>query len=151
MSQAHIAQEIPLLFLPHAKIIWCGQPVPSTPPELGAFLESMPFSRHDLHTLDCHPIACKLASVDLYSANRSSFEAALDPSSGPAPDLMVNVTGSVLHGPSVFTHSDGPQIKPQDHPRKFHEIFLLRAAEQGEGMQPKVCLTLPSPSLSDSP
>lgn len=66
------------------------------------------------------------------------MSSALDPSAGAAPDLLVNVTGSVLHGPSVHTHSDGPQIRPEDHPRKFHEIFLLRAAEQGEDMQPKV-------------
>jgi hypothetical protein len=29
---------------------------------------------------------------------------------------------------------------PRDKPRKFHELFVLRAAEQGEGMQPKVCV-----------
>jgi hypothetical protein len=64
---------------------------------------------------------------------------ALAPSSGPAPDLIVNVTGSVLHGPTVMKNSDKPSLPPQDHPRKFHEIFVLRAAEQGEGLQPKVC------------
>jgi len=64
---------------------------------------------------------------------------ALDPTSGPAPDLIVNVTGSVLNGPSVMAPPDPrPEIAPQDHPRKFHEMFLLRAAEQVEGMQPKV-------------
>jgi hypothetical protein len=73
-------------------------------------------------------------------------QAALAPSSGPAPDLIVNVTGSVLNGPSVMANSDKPDTKPQDLPRKFHEMFLLRAAEQGEGMQPKVRLV--SSSLS---
>jgi hypothetical protein len=37
-----------------------------------------------------------------------------------------------------MAHNDSAVLKPQDHPRKFHEIFMLRAAEQGEGMQPKV-------------
>jgi hypothetical protein len=37
-----------------------------------------------------------------------------------------------------MTHTDNPNVSPQDHPRKFHEVFMLRAAEQGEGMQPKV-------------
>jgi len=32
-----------------------------------------------------------------------------------------------------------PNIPAQHHPRKFHEMFMLRAAEQGEGSQPKVC------------
>lgn len=71
--------------------------------------------------------------------------AALDPSAsaGSAPDLIVNVTGSVLHGPHVLTGFGSDQARelaPKDHPRKFHEMFMLRAAEQGEGMQPKVCL-----------
>ena len=73
----------------------------------------------------------------------SSIHVALDPSGGPAPDLIVNVTGSVLDGPSVMASPDPrpkPEIAPSDHPRKFHEMFLLRAAEQGEGMQPKVGL-----------
>lgn len=50
-----------------------------------------------------------------------------------------------------MTHSERPEIPPQDKPRKFHEVFMLRAAEQGEGMQPKVsivgawALTKPDP------
>lgn len=66
---------------------------------------------------------------------------ALDPASGPAPDLIVTVTGSVLHGPSVMS-SGTANPPPQDLPRKFHEMFMLRAAEQGEGMQPKVSLVV---------
>jgi hypothetical protein len=53
---------------------------------------------------------------------------------------------SKCNGPSVMANSDKPDTKPQDLPRKFHEMFLLRAAEQGEGMQPKVRLV--SSSLS---
>ena len=51
------------------------------------------------------------------------------------------MTGSVLHGPSVMSISDSrpnPEIASRDHPRKFHEMFLLRAAEQAERTQPKV-------------
>ncbi|KAK4684187.1 hypothetical protein P7C73_g6009, partial [Tremellales sp. Uapishka_1] len=66
---------------------------------------------------------------------------ALDPSSGPAPDLIITITGSVLHGPTVMVPTDLSKtntLEPRDHPRKFHEMFMLRAAEQGEGVQPKV-------------
>lgn len=49
------------------------------------------------------------------------------------------MTGSVLHGPHVMAGRDHvAKLAPSDHPRKFHEMFMLRAAEQGEGMQPKV-------------
>jgi hypothetical protein len=52
------------------------------------------------------------------------------------------VTGSVLHGPSITNNSSNDSREPpaRDKPRKFHELFVLRAAEQGEGMQPKVRL-----------
>jgi len=52
------------------------------------------------------------------------------------------VTGSVLHGPSITNNSSNDSREPpaKDKPRKFHELFVLRAAEQGEGMQPKVRL-----------
>ena len=53
---------------------------------------------------------------------------------------MVDITGSVLHGPSIanYASADPREPAPKDKPRKFHEIVGLRAAEQGEGMQPKV-------------
>lgn len=35
--------------------------------------------------------------------------------------------------------STNRELPPQDHPRKFHEVFVLRAAEATEGGQPKVC------------
>jgi NTF2-related export protein 1/2 len=57
----------------------------------------------------------------------------------------VNVTGSVLHGPHVVAGfaDHASKLAARDHPRKFHEMFMLRAAEQGEGMQPKVRICKP--------
>lgn len=77
-----------------------------------------------------------------------------------APDLLVNVTGSVLHGPHVILGSQFPsgpsasgpgpgsapsnsnskqeKLAPQDHPRKFHEMFVLRQVGVEAGVQPKV-------------
>ncbi|GFZ43431.1 hypothetical protein JCM24511_01151 [Saitozyma sp. JCM 24511] len=148
------ASEIPQLFLPDAKIIWNGNPVLPDPASLAAFLAGVPLSRHDLQTLDCHPVAGALRVSSTWkprhdsgvvehhedSASALHHSCPLDPSSGPAPDLILNVTGSVLHGPSVMSHTDNPNVSPQDHPRKFHEVFMLRAAEQGEGMQPKYAI-----------
>ncbi|ORY32191.1 hypothetical protein BCR39DRAFT_524518 [Naematelia encephala] len=117
-------RDIPLLYLPQATIIWNGNRISSDRDKLSQFLEAMPLSRHDPQTLDCHPVA------------------ALDPTSGPAPDLIINITGSVLHGPSVAAAYDsrGPNVSPQDMPRKYHEVFILRAAEQEEDMQPKYAI-----------
>ncbi|KAI9634430.1 uncharacterized protein MKK02DRAFT_37961 [Dioszegia hungarica] len=118
--------EIPQLFLPQAKVVWNGNPVPADLPNFMGFLKGVPLSRHDLQTLDCHPIPV------------------LDPAAPPssAPDIIVNVTGSVLHGPHVLAGFNDAQAThaPQNHPRKFHEMFMLRAAEQGEGMQPKYAI-----------
>lgn len=56
---------------------------------------------------------------------------------GSAPSLIINVTGSVLHGPAVLQSSnDKPQER--DMPRKFHEMFMLKVIGQEEGMQPRV-------------
>lgn len=80
--------------------------------------------------------------------------AVLDPAAPPssAPDIIVNVTGSVLHGPHVLAGFNDAQAThaPQNHPRKFHEMFMLRAAEQGEGMQPKVSYTGHSGAMRES-
>lgn len=51
------------------------------------------------------------------------------------------MTGSVLNGPTVMqlggaSGSDPNGVPPQDRPRKFHEMFVLRVAEPG--VQPKV-------------
>jgi hypothetical protein len=48
-----------------------------------------------------------------------------------------------------MSHTDNPNISPQDHPRKFHEVFMLRAAEQGEGMQPRVSAAFVSSFLAE--
>ena len=45
-----------MMYLPDAKIIWNGNAVPPDAPSMSAFLESLPLSRHDLQSLDCHPI-----------------------------------------------------------------------------------------------
>lgn len=50
-------QEVPLLYLPNAKVVWNGNIVPSSQEGLRDFLSGIPFSRHDLQTLDCHPVA----------------------------------------------------------------------------------------------
>ncbi|EKD03162.1 hypothetical protein A1Q2_02611 [Trichosporon asahii var. asahii CBS 8904] len=81
-----------------------------------AFLEAMPLSRHDCQTLDCHPLKGAQAG---------------------APELLLTVTGSVLHGPSVMKTGDNPNVDPSDMPRKFREVFVLRPVEAAEGMQPK--------------
>ncbi|KIR30589.1 hypothetical protein I309_00727 [Cryptococcus deuterogattii LA55] len=110
------AEEIPILYLPSSKIIWNGNPISSEPTAFAEFLRSMPLSRHDLQTLDCHPVASE---------------------EGSAPSLIINVTGSVLHGPAVLQSSnDKPQER--DMPRKFHEMFMLKVIGQEEGMQPRL-------------
>ncbi|WWD18201.1 hypothetical protein CI109_102651 [Kwoniella shandongensis] len=125
---ARRASEIPLLYLPSSKIIWNGNPVLSEPSALSEFLASMPLSRHDLQTLDCHPLSA-------------------EPNSPPS--LIIDVTGSVLHGPTVLApptsasndkSASSKGEAPRDTPRKFHEMFMLRAIEQGEGMQPKYAI-----------
>ncbi|ODN84050.1 hypothetical protein L202_00077 [Cryptococcus amylolentus CBS 6039] len=108
-------EEIPILYLPESKIIWNGNPISSEPTALAEFLRSMPLSRHDLQTLDCHPV--------------SSEE-------GSPPSLVINVTGSVLHGPSVLQPS-GDKPAEKDMPRKFHELFMLKVVGGGEGNQPR--------------
>lgn len=60
---------------------------------------------------------------------------------GSAPSLIINVTGSVLHGPAVLQSSnDKPQER--DMPRKFHEMFMLKVIGQEEGMQPRVSILI---------
>ncbi|WVR05588.1 hypothetical protein IAU60_002607 [Kwoniella sp. DSM 27419] len=121
--------EIPLLYLPNSKVIWNGNTVPANPAALSEFLKSVPLSRHDLQTLDCHPVAAK---------------------PNTPPSLIVNVTGSVLHGPTVLAPPSSAPDKAgnnakggeaaRDMPRKFHEMFMLKAMEQAEGMQPKYAI-----------
>ncbi|WVW80456.1 hypothetical protein I302_102438 [Kwoniella bestiolae CBS 10118] len=121
--------EIPLLYLPNSKIIWNGNTVPSDRPGLSEFLKGIPLSRHDLQTLDCHPVSAE---------------------PNTPPSLIINVTGSVLHGPTVLAPpSSAPDNRnntangkdaTRDMPRKFHEMFMLKAVEQSEGMQPKYAI-----------
>ncbi|WWD05421.1 hypothetical protein V865_003498 [Kwoniella europaea PYCC6329] len=121
--------EIPLLYLPNSKIIWNGNTVPSDKPSLAEFLKGIPLSRHDLQTLDCHPVSAE---------------------PNTPPSLIINVTGSVLHGPTVLAPpSSAPDNRnnnangkdaTRDMPRKFHEMFMLKAVEQSEGMQPKYAI-----------
>ncbi|WVF70984.1 hypothetical protein IAT40_005780 [Kwoniella sp. CBS 6097] len=123
--------EIPLLYLPNSKIIWNGNTVSSEPAALSEFLKGVPLSRHDAQTLDCHPVAAE---------------------PNTPPSLIINVTGSVLHGPSVLatTYSSSAPDRSgntakgteaaRDMPRKFHEMFMLKAIEQAEGMQPKYAI-----------
>jgi hypothetical protein len=58
-------QEIPLMYLPDAKIIWNGNTVSPNPIAISPFLDTLPLSRHDLQSLDCHPMPGKLNSTAL--------------------------------------------------------------------------------------
>ena len=49
-------QEIPLMYLADAKIIWNGNTVSPNPIAISPFLDTLPLSRHDLQSLDCHPM-----------------------------------------------------------------------------------------------
>jgi len=44
------------MYLPDAKIIWNGNTVSPNPIALSPFLDTLPLSRHDLQSLDCHPM-----------------------------------------------------------------------------------------------
>ena len=44
------------MYLPDAKIIWNGNTVPPNPAAIAPFLDTLPLSRHDLQSLDCHPM-----------------------------------------------------------------------------------------------
>lgn len=132
------------MYLPDAKIIWNGNTVSPNPISISPFLDTLPLSRHDLQSLDCHPMPGMFQPLRFARMKRADGIAPA--AAGPAPDILLTVTGSVLHGPSI-THSSSNNAReplPRDKPRKFHELFVLRAAEQGEGMQPKVCIVLSS-------
>lgn len=45
-----------MMYLPDAKVIWNGNTVPPDGPCMSAFLDALPLSRHDLQSLDCHPL-----------------------------------------------------------------------------------------------
>ncbi|KAL7423614.1 hypothetical protein Q5752_001195 [Cryptotrichosporon argae] len=113
------ATELPALHLPDSKVVWNGTAVPA--PQLGAWLAALPSSRHDLQTLDAHPLP---------PPNPAS----------PNPDILVTITGSVLLGPSVFAPAaaadKAPSNAAHDMPRKFAEVFVLRAVAGREGLQP---------------
>lgn len=49
------------MYLPDAKVIWNGNTVPPNPAALAPFLDGLPLSRHDLQSLDCHPMSGELA------------------------------------------------------------------------------------------
>jgi hypothetical protein len=46
---------VPTLYLPNSSIVWNGTPV-SGQQELQAMLNSMPGSKHEVHTFDCHAL-----------------------------------------------------------------------------------------------
>ncbi|RSH90394.1 DNA damage-inducible protein 1 [Saitozyma podzolica] len=93
------ASDIPQLFLPDAKIIWNGNPVPPDPASLAAFLAGVPLSRHDLQTLDCHPVA---AHPDFNSSPDHDTDTA-DPAD-PAATAPANPL------------SPGPILRPRPRP-----------------------------------
>ena len=49
------AQLLPTLYLPDTTIVWNGNPIAGSR-EFAAMLQSMPVSKHDLQSFDCHPI-----------------------------------------------------------------------------------------------
>lgn len=62
------------MFIPDARVIWNGNAVPTEPANMAAFLDKMPLSRHDVQTVDCHPLTCTsiflTSSSSVYSAVR---------------------------------------------------------------------------------
>lgn len=112
--------------------MWNGNPLKADAASMTAFLEAMPLSRHDCQTLDCHPLKGKLTT------RCHKLTKAVEGAQAGAPELLLTVTGSVLHGPSVMKTGDNPNVDPSDMPRKFREVFVLRPVEAAEGMQPKV-------------
>ncbi|BEI85936.1 hypothetical protein CcaverHIS002_0602230 [Cutaneotrichosporon cavernicola] len=114
--------EIPMFYLPSAKVVWNGNTVGADAGSITSFLDAMPLSRHDLQTLDCHPLK------------------PLPTAASTAPELLLTVTGSVLHGPTVMQFGDHAPSQPSEYPRKFREVFVLRPIESAEGMQPKYAI-----------
>ncbi|CAK9779463.1 NTF2-like protein [Cutaneotrichosporon oleaginosum] len=114
--------EIPQFYLPSAKVIWNGNTVAADPASMAAFLDAMPLSRHNPQTLDCHPLK------------------PLPSATATAPELLITITGSVLHGPTVMQYGDHAPTQPSEYPRKYREVFVLRAIESAEGMQPKYAI-----------
>lgn len=124
-------------------MVWNGNVVAPDVPSMTAFLDAFPLSRHDCQSLDCHPIMRESLR------DSSSLVAFADCKASPdskslAPELLLTVTGSVLHGPSVMKSGDHAVTVPSEHPRKFREVFVLRPAEAVEGKQPKVSVAQPA-------
>jgi hypothetical protein len=53
------------MYLPDAKIIWNGNTVSPNPVALSPFLDTLPLSRHDLQSLDCHPMPGRSVLISL--------------------------------------------------------------------------------------
>lgn len=64
-----------MMYTPDAKVIWNGNTVPPDPPSMSAFLDALPLSRHDLQSLDCHPLPrTSLSPSPLLSSSSHHFQ-----------------------------------------------------------------------------
>ncbi|ETS65173.1 hypothetical protein PaG_00238 [Moesziomyces aphidis] len=135
---------VPTLYLPNSSIVWNGTPV-SGQQELQAMLNSMPGSKHEVHTFDCHALG-----------------GAVDGGNFTAPSVMLTVSGTVSHhtpesasalattapkSATASTHGANrnrgnfdPDAPVASHPRAFSHNFVLvdatniaQVVQTGEG------------------
>ncbi|KAG6837311.1 hypothetical protein H0H93_011406 [Arthromyces matolae] len=94
--------DLPQFYRPSSSLVWNGKPFQGTT-GVQELLEKMPVTKHEIQSLDCHPI----------------------PGTSP-PSLLLTVSGSVTHGQGPTgnpTHTT-PR-NPEGHPRVFSQTFML--------------------------
>ncbi|EPQ27230.1 uncharacterized protein PFL1_05153 [Pseudozyma flocculosa PF-1] len=124
-------QLVPTLYLPNSSIVWNGTPV-SGQAELLAMLNSMPGSKHEVQTFDCHalsgsiqgstatPPSLLLTVSGLVSHHTPESRSAQPPSNAPK-------SSSAAGGSSASAKKGGfdPDAPISSHPRCFSQSFLL--------------------------
>ncbi|KAH8835580.1 hypothetical protein DL96DRAFT_1702558 [Flagelloscypha sp. PMI_526] len=92
--------DLPNFYRSSSSITWNGKPYQGVD-GLKELLKTMPSTKHDVQSFDCHPI----------------------PGTSP-PSLIMTVSGQVQHGPPP-PPVDNKARNPDGHPRVFSQTFML--------------------------